>query len=89
VVLINALFPEKIARNRIKSYWNAAPRPGRREQRPPCFRNSILSENFVDRIPSRADFIVTGNMRDFPDVPYGPTLVVSSGELLDRISLEM
>jgi hypothetical protein len=36
-----------------------------------------------------ADFIVTGNKRDFPDGPYGPTRVVSAGELLDRITLEM
>ena len=38
---------------------------------------------------SMADFIVTGNKRDFPDGPYGPTRVVSAGELLDRITLEM
>ena len=38
---------------------------------------------------ARADFIVTGNKRDFPDAPYGPTRVVSAGELLDRITLEM
>lgn len=38
---------------------------------------------------SRADFIVTGNKRDFPNGPYGPTRVVSAGELLDRITLEM
>jgi putative PIN family toxin of toxin-antitoxin system len=38
---------------------------------------------------SRADFIVTGNKRDFPDGPYGTTRVVSAGELLDRITLEM
>ena len=38
---------------------------------------------------ARADFIVTGNKRDFPDGPYGPTRVVSAGELLDRITLEM
>ena len=37
---------------------------------------------------SMADFIVTGNKRDFPDGPYGPTRVVSAGELLDRITLE-
>jgi predicted nucleic acid-binding protein len=38
---------------------------------------------------ARADFIVTGNKRDFPDGPYGPIRVVSAGELLDRITLEM
>jgi putative PIN family toxin of toxin-antitoxin system len=35
-----------------------------------------------------ADFIVTGNKRDFPDPPYGPTHVVSAGELLERLTLE-
>jgi uncharacterized protein len=38
---------------------------------------------------AQADFIVTGNKRDFPDVPYGLTHVVNAGELLDRITLEM
>jgi len=38
---------------------------------------------------AQAEFIVTGNKRDFPDAPYGPTRVVSAGELLDRITLEM
>ena len=36
-----------------------------------------------------ADFIVTGNKRDFPDAPYGPTRVVNAAELIDRITLEM
>jgi uncharacterized protein len=38
---------------------------------------------------ARADYIVTGNKRDFPDVLYGVTRVVSSGELLDRITFEI
>jgi uncharacterized protein len=38
---------------------------------------------------ARADFIVTGNKRDFPDSPYGPTRVVTAGELLDRITMEL
>jgi uncharacterized protein len=38
---------------------------------------------------AQADFIVTGNKRHFPDTPYGPTQVVSAGDLLDRITLEM
>mgnify|MGYP001355752436 CR=1 FL=1 len=38
---------------------------------------------------AQADFIVTGNKRHFPDSPYGPTRVVSAGELLDRITLEI
>jgi hypothetical protein len=33
-----------------------------------------------------AEFIVTGNKRDFPDAPYGLTHVVNAGELLDRIT---
>lgn len=36
-----------------------------------------------------AEFIVTGNKRHFPDSPYGPIQVVSAGELLDRITLEI
>jgi putative PIN family toxin of toxin-antitoxin system len=38
---------------------------------------------------AQADFIVTGNKRDFPESPYGPTRVVNATELLDRITLEM
>jgi uncharacterized protein len=38
---------------------------------------------------AQADFIVTGNRRDFPDAPYGPTRVVNPAELIDRITLEM
>jgi hypothetical protein len=34
---------------------------------------------------AQADYIVTGNKRDFPDAPYGVTRVVSAGELLDQI----
>ena len=37
---------------------------------------------------ARADFIVTGNKRHFPDAPYGLTQVVNAGDLLDRITLE-
>ena len=36
---------------------------------------------------ARADFIVTGNKRHFPDTPYGPTYVVNAGELLDWITV--
>jgi putative PIN family toxin of toxin-antitoxin system len=36
-----------------------------------------------------ADYIVTGNKRDFPDTAYGVTRVVSAGELLDRITFEI
>ena len=38
---------------------------------------------------AQADYIVTGNKRDFPDVSYGVTRVVSAGELLDRITFEI
>lgn len=38
---------------------------------------------------AQADFLVTGNKRHFPASPYGPTYVVSAGELLDRIALEI
>jgi putative PIN family toxin of toxin-antitoxin system len=38
---------------------------------------------------AQADFIVTGNRRDFPDAPYGATRVVNAAELIDRITLEM
>jgi putative PIN family toxin of toxin-antitoxin system len=37
----------------------------------------------------RADFIVTGNKRDFPDPAYGPAHVVSAGELLERLTLDL
>jgi putative PIN family toxin of toxin-antitoxin system len=38
---------------------------------------------------AQVDFLVTGNKRDFPHTPYGPTRVVNAGELLDRIILEL
>lgn len=36
-----------------------------------------------------AEFIVTGNKRDFPDAPYGMIQVVNASELLDRITAEL
>jgi putative PIN family toxin of toxin-antitoxin system len=36
-----------------------------------------------------ADFIVTGNKRHFPASPYGSTYVVSAGELLSQITLDI
>jgi hypothetical protein len=36
-----------------------------------------------------ADYIVTGNKRDFPEAAYGMTRVVNAGELLDWITLEI
>lgn len=38
-------------------------------------------------LAARADFLVTGNKRHFPEASYGPTRVVSAGELLGRITL--
>jgi len=38
---------------------------------------------------AQADYLVTGNKRDFPQTSYGPTRVVSAGELLDRITFEI
>lgn len=38
---------------------------------------------------AKVDFIVTGNKKDFPEAEDGITRVVSAGELLDRITLEI
>jgi putative PIN family toxin of toxin-antitoxin system len=38
---------------------------------------------------AQADYLVTGNKRDFPEASYGPTRVVNAGELLDRITIEI
>jgi putative PIN family toxin of toxin-antitoxin system len=38
---------------------------------------------------AEADYIITGNKRDFPDAPYGAVRVVSAAELLHRIIGEM
>jgi putative PIN family toxin of toxin-antitoxin system len=38
---------------------------------------------------AQADYIITGNKRDFPNAPYGPTRVLSAGELLDQITFEI
>jgi uncharacterized protein len=38
---------------------------------------------------AQADYLVTGNKRDFPQTSYGATRVVSAGELLDRITFEI
>jgi uncharacterized protein len=38
---------------------------------------------------AQADFIITGNKRDFPRSSYGSTRVVGAGELLDRIAREL
>ena len=38
---------------------------------------------------AQADYIVTGNKRHFPAGLYGVTRIVSAGELLDRITLEI
>jgi putative PIN family toxin of toxin-antitoxin system len=38
---------------------------------------------------AQADFIVTGNRRDFPGAPYGPTQVATARELLAAIAREI
>ena len=38
---------------------------------------------------ARADYIVTGNKRHFPESADGVTSIVSAGELLDRITREV
>jgi putative PIN family toxin of toxin-antitoxin system len=38
---------------------------------------------------AQADYIVTGNKRDFPAAHYGATRVVNAGELLDQITREI
>jgi predicted nucleic acid-binding protein len=38
---------------------------------------------------AQADFIVTGNKRDFPKTLYGLTRVVNGGELFDPITHEI
>jgi putative PIN family toxin of toxin-antitoxin system len=40
-------------------------------------------------LTARADFIVTGNKKDFPRNQLGVTQVVSAGELLNLITLEL
>lgn len=38
---------------------------------------------------SQADYLVTGNERHFPQPSYGPTRIVTAGELLHRIAEEI
>ena len=38
---------------------------------------------------AKADFIITGNKKDFPDSPYGTTFIVNAAELIDQITLEI
>jgi putative PIN family toxin of toxin-antitoxin system len=40
-------------------------------------------------LAARADFIVTGNKRHFPDSPYGSTRVIGAAELLDFLTGEI
>jgi hypothetical protein len=40
-------------------------------------------------LASQVDFVVTGNKRDFPEDQLGATKVVSAGELLNLITLEL
>jgi putative PIN family toxin of toxin-antitoxin system len=38
---------------------------------------------------AQADYLITGNKRHFPEASYSVTRVVSAGELLDWIALEL
>lgn len=40
-------------------------------------------------LAAKADFVVTGNKRDFPEDQIKPAKVVSAGELLNLITLEL
>ena len=40
-------------------------------------------------LAAQADFVVTGNKKDFPEDQLGATQVVSAGELLNLITLEL
>ena len=40
-------------------------------------------------LAARVDFVVTGNKKDFPNDELGATQVVSAGELLNLITLEL
>jgi uncharacterized protein len=40
-------------------------------------------------LAAQVDFVVTGNKRDFPEDQLGATHVVSAGELLNLITLEL
>jgi putative PIN family toxin of toxin-antitoxin system len=59
----------------------------------PPITSSVVSPDPADTkflhcaLAAKADFIVTGNRRDFPEAPYGITQIVGAGELLDHITL--
>ncbi len=40
-------------------------------------------------LAASADYLVTGNKRDFPDSPYGETYVVNAAEFIDSVTLKM
>ena len=40
-------------------------------------------------LTAKAEFLVTGNRRDFPEDLVEPTKVISAGQLLDLITIEM
>lgn len=65
-------------------------------------REMISHDDFLPRSPdpgdtkflhcalaAKADFIITGNKRHFPDPPYGRTYVIGAAELLDFITKEV
>ncbi len=53
------------------------------------YQQVLLREKFgyAARIiaPLLADYIVTGNLRDFPEAAYGTAIVVNGAEFLNRI----
>ena len=61
----------------------------------PPIASSVASPDPTDTkflhcaLAAKADFMVTGNRRDFPQAYYGTTQIVGAGELLDRITLEI
>jgi predicted nucleic acid-binding protein len=68
-----------------------------RQQGEPYYPTASLAAS-VDRADTkfpqcaeaaRADYIVTGNKRHFPESSDGVTSIVSAGELLDRITREI
>ena len=60
----------------------------------PTLRSGISPDPKDDKfmacaLTAQADFVVTGNRKDFPKDQLGATQVVSAGELLNLITLEL
>jgi predicted nucleic acid-binding protein len=58
----------------------------RPEESPVVFPDPADTKFLYCAQAAKAESIVTGNKRDFPDGSYGSARVVSAGELLDRIT---